>query len=221
METRIQILTELQEIAPFLAKRDPVRFPYAVSPGYFNDFTEILMNRIRFEDAASGESLSGSIFPQEISDVSPKNEISNISSLLAGLQHKNPYQVPVDYFEGLTVKIPSDRKINSRTISLPMRLVRYATAACIVGLIGIAVFNIKYHQAITDPIKDLSDISVQEMANYLDADDIHWTPGVTSPTETASVELSDNDIHDLLSNVPDDELEQYSKALPVQKGTVN
>jgi hypothetical protein len=37
----------------------------------------------------------------------------------------------------------------------------------------------------------------------------------------ASVDLNDNDIHDLLTNVPDDELEQYSALLPKEKGTVN
>ena len=54
----------------------------------------------------------------------------------------------------------------------------------------------------------LTTVSDQDMANYLDADDIHWTPGIRF-LETASVEFTDNDIHELFSNVPDEELEQY------------
>jgi hypothetical protein len=52
-------------------------------------------------------------------------------------------------------------------------------------------------------------------------EDIHWTPGVSSSSGTASVEFNDNDIHELFSNISDDELEQYVPSLPLNKGTVN
>jgi hypothetical protein len=106
-------------------------------------------------------------------------------------------------------------------ISLPVRMIRYAAAACIAGLIGITVFNLVNHPPVTDPITSLNSVSDQDMANYLDADDIHWTPGIASSTKTASVEFNDNDIHELLSSVPDDELEQYFPELPGQKRTIN
>jgi hypothetical protein len=215
METRKQILTELQEIAPFLGKGDVFRIPYAVPAGYFTDFADMLMSRIRLEAVGFSDTAW-----QEITEISP---------LLAGLQHKNPYQVREGFFESLQVKIPvSEMAVSKmatipgkRIISMPMRLVRYAAAACIVGLIGIVTFDITYHRNITDPILGLTAVSAQDMANYLDADDIHWTPGVSSSAETASVGFNDDDIHDLLKGVPDVELEQYSSSLPVQKGTVN
>jgi|SRR5450432_235487 len=225
METRIQILTELQEIAPVLGKSDVFRIPYAVPAGYFTHFAEMLMTRIHLEAAGFSETAG--------------REMAEISPMLAGIQHKKTYQVPEGFFEALRVRIPGsmpskmvavptvskETNTNSfpgkRVVSLPVRMVRYATAACIVALIGIAAFNITYHHSIMDPIMGLSTVSDQDMANYLDTDDIHWTPGVTSVNETASAEFSDNDIHDLLSSVPDDELEQYSPALPEQKGTVN
>jgi hypothetical protein len=59
------------------------------------------------------------------------------------------------------------------------------------------------------------------MANFLDAEDIHWTPGVSSSSGTASVDFNDNDIHELFSNISDDELEQYVPALPLNKANVN
>jgi hypothetical protein len=59
------------------------------------------------------------------------------------------------------------------------------------------------------------------MANYLESDDIHWTPGISSSSETASVEFSDSDIHELFSNVSDAELEQYAPSLLLNKGSVN
>jgi hypothetical protein len=101
-----------------------------------------------------------------------------------------------------------------------MRIVRYAAAACIVGMIGITTFNWTHHQ-ILDPINGLTTVSDQDMANFLDKDDVHWTPDNPSDLQTATVDLSDNDIHDLLSSVPDVELEQYSLLLPEQKPSVN
>ncbi len=99
---------------------------------------------------------------------------------------------------------------------------KYAVAACFVALVGLSLFNLTYHHnKTTDPINGLMTVSDQDMANYLDADDIHWTPGINTSSETASVELSDNDIHELFSNVSDDELEQYIPSLPLEKGTVN
>jgi hypothetical protein len=101
-----------------------------------------------------------------------------------------------------------------------MRIVRYAAAACIVGMIGIFTFNIKHNQNV-DPITGLTTISDQAIANYLDSDDVHWAPENPSAMETSTVNLTDNDIHDLLGSVPDAELEQYSLLLPEQKPSVN
>jgi hypothetical protein len=109
---------------------------------------------------------------------------------------------------------------------MPVRWIRYVAAACVVGLIGIVTFNMANRQAITDPIRGLASVSDQDMANYLDADDVHWTPGLSQTieppsTQTASAEFNQNDIRDLMSSVPDDELEQYSSSLPEQKRNVN
>jgi hypothetical protein len=219
MDTSKEILTELQEIAPFLGRSGIFEVPYHVPIGYFNDFAGILMNRIHME--AGG--FAGEDAVQEIAD---------ISSLLAGLKTKNPYSVPEGYFETLKVNVPGTDKAPAKLIALgsfaqkkrssfsPIRIVRYAVAACIVALIGLSILDLTYDRRIKDPINELSSVSEQDMANFLDSDDIHWTPGV-SPSETSSGEFSDGEIHELFSNVPDDELEQYASAMPEQKQNVN
>jgi len=225
METSNEILTELLEIAPFLGKEGISRVPYALPQGYFEGFPGILMNRIQNGDAGFQE---------------PENdlEIAEISPLLAGLQKKTTYQVPPGFFESLDIKIPGKAMMPPKLVSIPavlnrpdfgrkgkisvpIRMLRYAVAACIAFMIGITVFNLVSHRSISDPLISLNSVSDQDMANYLDADDIHWTPGIASSTETASVEFNDNDIHELLSSVPDDELEQYFPELPGQNRTVN
>ena len=231
MEISNEILTELLEITPFLASKGITKVPYTVPAGYFGDFTEILMIRILFEASGFGKPAG-----RNMAEISPLEEISGISPILAGLKDKNPYRAPEGYFEGLKAKIPggiSSKVIevsapvhsksiasHARQISMPMRIVRYAAAACIVGLIGIVAYNITGRQNI-DPINSLTSVSELDMANFLDAADVHWTPDNSPAPEIASADFNENEIHELLSVVPDTELEQYSIALPEVKRSVN
>jgi hypothetical protein len=210
MESSEEILTELLEIAPFLGRAGISRDSYTVPAGFFEDFSEILMNRIHLET---------DVFLEP----DARQELSGISPLLAGLQTKNPYKLPEGYFESWKATIPQSKSVPTKLVAFGTRsrVIRFAVAACIVAFLGTTVFYLTYHRNITDPLSSLANVSDQDMANFLDSDDIHWTPGITSATEMASVDLNDNDIHDLLTNVPDDELEQYSALLPKEKGTVN
>jgi hypothetical protein len=223
MKTPEEILTELLEIAPALVGPGISRVPYAVPSGFFEQFSENLMNRIRRDASEFSEPQTG----QQIAEVSPLLEITDISPLLAGLKNKNTYQVPEGYFENLKADIQKleTNQITYKSKKAPvftLKFVKYAVAACIVALLGTAVYNLNYRKT-TDPIKDLTTVSELDMANYLDSDDIHWTPGIdiASSSETASVDFNDNDIHDLLSSVPDDELAQYATLLPEEKRNVN
>jgi hypothetical protein len=217
MEISNEILSELREISPFWDKGARHDAPYALPGGYFEEFPAVLLNRIRFETAG-------------VSDPDSALETAGISPLLASLQKRNPYQVPAGYFEDLKASLPSAEPATPLRHIVPaytapqkkrnpfiLRTVKYAVAACLVGLLGITIYNVNSHQ-IADPIHGLTKVSDQDIANYLDADDIHWTPGVAP--ETASVEFTDNDIHALFSNVSDAELEQYHP-LPLKKGNVN
>ena len=139
METRNQILTELQEIAPRLGQGGLSRVPYEVPSGFFADFPDLLMFRIRLETGGYSENAT--------------RDISEISPLLSGLRDKITYQAPEGFFESLHAKIPaaenagqvvpffntaSDSRSgrDKKVISLPVRILRYAAAACIVGLHG-------------------------------------------------------------------------------------
>jgi hypothetical protein len=245
MERLNEILTEIQEIAPFLGNSGSAKNPYGLPAGFFESFPEILMHRIHLENTARLES------GKKISDISSVEEISEISPLLAGLQHKTTYQVPEKYFESLNSLISASGMLDDKEFRTPesvpvvsisygkisgqnqdkndsdknkifnfSRVLKYSIAACIVAMLGLTLFNMN-HLSVTDPVNALTTVSDQDMANYLEAGDIHWTPGISSTSETASVEFSDNDVRELFSNVSDDELEQYAPSLPLNKGSVN
>lgn len=245
MDRLKEILTEIQEIAPFLGKSDPVGNPYNLPIGFFENFPGLLMHRIRLEANVTGDHV------KKITEISPADEILEVSPLLAGLQYKTTYKAPEGYFESLNTMISSsgllheNRSPASESATVVQissgkitgiyaeenvskkgkifnfsRALKYSVAACLVALLGLTLFNMN-RNSVTDPINGLTTVSNQDMANFLDAEDIHWTPGVSSSSGTASVEFSDNDIHELFSNISDDELEQYVPALPLNKGTVN
>lgn len=213
METPNEILTELQEIAPSICGK--IFFPpYRIPQLYFHEFSEVLMNRIRLADG--------------LGDIDADAEINQISPLLAGLKKKNPYQVPEGFFAGLNTLIPQKETTPATVIEMPVKKIstftrnirRFAVAASVVALLGTALYQIAFRHGVsqTDPLSGLAAVSDQDMANYLDSDDIHWTPVISS--SAALSDFSEGDIHDLLSSVSDSELEQYLPTLDV-KGNVN
>jgi hypothetical protein len=248
MESSKEILTELQEIAPFLGKKGISKIPYSVPYGYFEEFIESLLNRIRQEAAGPVLEAAGG----ELDDLSPQQEIDGISPLIAGIKRKNPYRAPDGYFAGWAPKIPvlsvletentlselvemaseqsgteaaipqihSIRHPKKHRNFSTLRVIRYAAAACIIGLLGIGIYNMSNHIT-SDPINGLTAVTDLDLSSYLDSGAIQVSPDISSYAETASLDFSDNDVHELLISVPDAELEQYSPALAAQKPTVN
>jgi hypothetical protein len=222
MERLKEIEAELSGIAPILGKNGITVQPYRVPAGYFEHFAESLLVKIR----------------READD--PDAEIQAISPLLAGLNRKVPYQVPEGYFDEFRVQkekqeavyIPpveiithDQEKIRPAARAIPPRSIRphlkYAAAAVITGIIAGAAFLTLHNQNSPDPLKSLTTVSDQEMANYLENQDVHWVPGASASTPTATAEFNDAEISELLGNVSDAELEQYLPDLKDQKRTIN
>jgi hypothetical protein len=203
MEPLNEIEAELSGISPVLGKSRTTVLPYTVPAGYFEHFAENLLQRIRMAEHED-----------------PRTELNTLSPLLAGLDRKSPYQVPADYFNEFSSDTASFRHTEPKLIRMrsTRRVMKYAIAAMVTGLIATAAFFTFNHSG-TDPLQELVNVSSQDMANYLDNHDVHWVPGTA--VQDASAEFNDNDISDLLSNVSDSELEQYLPELPEQKQATN
>lgn len=230
MKRQNEIETELSGIAPMLGKHGTTAQPYRVPAGYFEHFPELLLASIH----QGAHPLSGS---GDLQDLNPANtgadfteenplaELASLSPLLAGHDKKTPYQIPDRYFQDFRAKTPqtaihSIKPTASKAKLVPFRsrLMKYAVAALVTGVVATTTY-LALHKTGTDPLTALTNVSDQEMANYLDAHDVHWGPGAAPAT--ASVDFNDNDISDLLSNISDTELEQYRPDLPDQKQIIN
>lgn len=220
MERIKEIEAELSGIAPILGKSGITVQPYRVPVGYFEHFAESLLVKIR----------------SEADD--PDAEIQAISPLLAGLNRKTPYQVPDGYFDEFRVQKEKQEafpaveiiatepaKMKPAVKAIPLHSVRpylkYAAAAVITGIIAGAAFLTLHNKNSPDPLNSLNGVSDQEMASYLENQDVHWVPGTSASTPTATAEFNDAEISELLGNVSDAELEQYLPDLKDQKRTIN
>ncbi len=203
MERLNEIEAELSEISPVLGKSRITVLPYVVPAGYFDHFAENLLQKIRMT---------------ELED--PHAELIALSPLLAGLDRKMPYRIPAGYFNEFRTDTASFRHTEPRLVRMRSgrRVTKYAIAAMVTGLIATAAF-FTFNRSGADPLKELANVSSQDIANYLDAHDVHWVPGST--VQGASADFNDNDISDLLSNVSDSELEQYLPDSPEEKQVTN
>lgn len=87
MSQRANILQELNEIGSTLINMVPENV-YAIPDGYFENFSEQVLNRIKALEA-----------------VNAKDELSYLSPMLNSISREIPFTIPVGYFDGLEEKV--------------------------------------------------------------------------------------------------------------------
>jgi hypothetical protein len=111
MESRYDILSELQSISPIVAGIVPVT-PYQIPTGYFDNLTGQMLELIK-EEKSSAVLLYASKNPYTVPDNYFENlpnqillylKSEQVSPVLTGIAHK-AYEVPQGYFEGLAETI--------------------------------------------------------------------------------------------------------------------
>jgi len=199
---------ELSVLSPLLSRLGK-KTPFEVPEGYFNDLASAAIGKAGLRtgtDAAAPEAGDGS------------------SPLLAGLRDKTTYQAPAGYFEGFpaavarkleeqaaqqapakVIPIGAERNGRSRT-----RAFRYLAAAAIAGILMTGGWM--FYQRSTAPVagnmaKNLANVSDQDIQNYLDTQNIPLAEVLNA--STATLDINDNDVKDILGDVPDDELQSY------------
>jgi len=185
---------ELAMLSPLLSKADK-KNPFTTPDGYFDELSDNLvggMNAITFV----------------------KDELEVLHPLMNDLKNKSTYTVPKDYFNQLaeTILHKVKRQEPAKIVSFEKSrsLLKYAVAAAVTAIvltIGLLTFNTK--SVTDDPATGLSKISDQEITNYLHNHDVPLAEVATN-NSTASLDFNDNDVSELLGDVPDNELEDYA-----------
>ncbi|WP_205508663.1 hypothetical protein [Longitalea arenae] len=189
---------ELELLSPLLSQIGK-QMPFSTPAGYFDELGE---------NAAAGA--------QAIEFVN--GELENLSPLMKGLNRIQVYEVPAGYFEQLpgqvlkAVKAQQTSKVVA--MSFPRRVLRYAAAAIVGGLIltaGLLYLNNsnktsdKAGRAVA---AQLDNISEEMLENYLENQPPAPSETVIAATIAAD-EMDASDMKDMLADVTDEDLQQY------------
>ncbi|MFL5744235.1 MAG: hypothetical protein ACJ751_06195 [Niastella sp.] len=188
---------ELDIASPLLGQIGK-KMPFSTPAGYFEELGE--------------NAIAGAQAIDFVNDA-----LENGSPLTNGLKRMQVYHVPAGYFEQLpgrvlkAIKAQQPAKVVS--MSFTRRVLRYAAAAVVAGLIvtaGVLFLN-RGHKAVEGnqvvvASKDLDSISDDNLENYLQ----NQTPAPAEATLAAnSEELTASDMKDMLADVSDEDLQQY------------
>ena len=195
-----EVQTELKELSPLLSSISRLN-PYAVPGGYFEHLSEEL--------------------PAIIAEADPAPVWMN------DLKDKSTYQVPADYFVSFPNSVLNKTRQRKQAPVISMgrsrSWFRYAAAAVIIGVVattGFLIFN--RHSSgtidlakIESQVKDsLQTATEKDISDFLDNQDVASLDNGNASTQT---ELNSMDASDLLSDIPDDALQQYIDENGIQK----
>jgi hypothetical protein len=222
-----------------LSGPSPSPSPFQVPEGYFEGFAGGVLARIKAgqgaktypgEPAATGLSEAAEELPllsPLLSGISrkapyqvPEGYFDELSPVLVGLglRERPVYTVPEGYFEELAGQIVSRVKpAPARVIPIGRRGAwwKYSAAAVVAGLV-LTIGWLRLHTsgrngAPVDVAHSLYTVSDQEIQNYLDNHNNIIPPAEQDSTlnSTAALNVDENDVKNLLGDVPDGELKQY------------
>jgi hypothetical protein len=225
------------EVSPVLpAKKDN---PYQVPQGYFDNFATSVLQRIKADEAQSAkeelETLSPLLsglgkkmpfstpdnFFEELSDNAVAGakaidfvnvELENLSPLMSSLKNKQVYEAPAGYFDQLPQQIL--QKVKSQpakvvSMNFTRRVVRYAAAAVVAGLIVAAAWLYIGTGKEESSLVGIEQVSDEGLESYIE------NQSSVSPAETTvlavntNAEIDEEDMKDMLADVSDEELQKY------------
>ncbi len=220
MDNSETILSELQEIAPTLITLN--KNVYTTPTGYFNNFANELLGCIN-ADALLAEAkktapvfqvpdnyfdtLAGSII-QKIKQQNNEYfvELEEVAPLLNTINKKNIYSLPQGYFEHLNIIIPAKKLSGAKVVFLSKtrRLISYAAAAVIAGVLVTGAIFYPGNSASFDVSKEVNKLSDAELNGYLES-----AHSISFMDDTMILNQESPSIQEHLKLVSDQELQQY------------
>jgi len=187
---------ELELLSPLLSQIGRTH-PFTSPEGYFNDISDNIIAGVKAIDFVN-------------------EELENLSPVMLKLKGKQVYEVPDGYFENTAAsfldKAKHQQPAKVISIGFGKKLVRYAAAAIVVGVIAVAGYFYTGNKPATtlqNPnVPGIAKVSDLEIENFLNNNTVA-TPGADSTLVTDG-DINENDSKDLLANISDEELQQYA-----------
>lgn len=192
LEAAISQDEELEILSPLLRKLSK-NAPFELPEGYFNDLPSDVIAGVNAVDYVN-------------------QELESSEPMLNNYKIKNAYHVPDGYFEhlesSLLDNVKGKQKSSVIAFSFNRSVLRYSVAALVAGVLSMAAWiffqNKPSVTSGTDPLANIEQISNDEMISYLET-----TLAEGDIVSTATYPLKDEDVRDILFDLPDEELQQY------------
>ncbi|MEJ7740958.1 MAG: hypothetical protein WKF97_26365 [Chitinophagaceae bacterium] len=245
---RISIIEE----TPVAIKGAPHKTPFTTPPDYFEHLSKTVLSRIRAMEAGSPKeelealspilgqlekkipfSVPSGYFDELSMDVLAgataidfvNRQFDPVSPLLNEARDKNVYTVPAGYFDQLSGQIIKKARHGQRpkliSLKVSKRLFRYAAAAAITGMVALGAWLFFQPEPLPgsgNEFAAIETLSDDEIVDYLDNN----TVTIPENSSIASFDLKEEDLKELLSDVSDQELQQYLDQHAVAKDvTIN
>lgn len=159
MENSADILNELKELSPFIARLEKINV-FTVPAGYFENLSADILLGISSErggiintplnfvsvDVPRGyfENLSDQIM-DKIKAQNTADELKSLSPMLYSIQNENVFEVPAGYFDGLAGTVVSKIKPQQTKVVVMKKrsntFIKYAVAAAFTGVMALGVFK--------------------------------------------------------------------------------
>lgn len=220
------------------------RAPFSLPDGYFEGFAASVMARIKGEQELSAAdeiqqlspllagisrtmpfSLPDHYFSDNLDSLYAVVAEEPVSTLLSAGSKTTPYSLPEGYFEGLsaqiTGRIEEKKPVGGRVVSMRPRMMRWAVAAIMIGIVaisGIAYFNsngskkpdsipVDNPQWVATKLQNVSPKDIDEFVRSADA---------TASTQAApkNTEAKPVEVKKMLHGVSDKELDEFLAQVP-------
>jgi hypothetical protein len=220
MNSSKSILSETEAISQAVANL-PKTNPFTLSQEYFELFS---INLLRTIQQFQQKSLSTpenyfSTFPSKLlGKIKQENstaELEDLSPMLARMQKQNPFYVPENYFATFNAT-PKKEQAIIRSVFSYKRIIRYAAAACITGLL---IISYTYNQHNTTSRlaalqrNSASDLSLESIIGYLDqVDDVKDDNESDTPITAENnllVDINQETIRQVLQEIPENDIKQF------------
>ena len=187
---------EIRSISPLLAGLEK-RNPFSAPEGFFDEMPTNVAAGIRAIDFV-------------------QSELEILPPPLSGAKGINVFEVPENYFthlaDNILLKVKPEAPV--RKLSFRSRVIRYAAAAAVVGIIAISAWL--YNRTNSDDSavniaalnldSSLQQLSDAEISNYVE---VNLNVALPDPGKNAANDLDPQDMHAMLADISDSDLEQY------------
>lgn len=230
MENNNEILQELKEMSPVLRQLKN-KVPYTVSSSYFNLLSDTVVSKIRTTEEvdlnftkASAYTVPTGYFADLSSTIFKKiakengqseifEEMEEIAPLLNTISKKPVYSVPHQYFEKAdwSKKQKAEQKGDVRFLVPRTRMLRYAAAAVIIGLLTIGLFLFSGKQGLdqrtvkANAVSDVKTLSEQEILEFLKT----TSSSDNIVSNNSSSNQKDADIKSIVNQMSDKEIQRF------------